>query len=135
MPLHITKVAVGCADLDTLAARLASRAADGESFVTTRFRPKRADEVIGGSLFWIIKHRLLARSPILGFADDPDGRRVRIRVAEGLVPVRAFPKRAHQGWRYLLGHEAPPDLADGAAEGLDTLPPSLIVELEALALL
>lgn len=134
MTLHLTKVAVGCAEVDTLAERLAGRATGGESFVTTRFRPKRADELVGGSLFWIVKHRLVARSPILGFADDPDGRRIRILVEAGLVPVRGFPKRAHQGWRYLPAADAPPDLGDGEAHGLGTLPSALLAELEALAL-
>jgi hypothetical protein len=135
MPLNITKVAVGCADVDTLAERLASRAAAGESFVTTRYQPKRSDELVGGSLYWIVKHRLVARSPILGFEDDPDGRRIRIRVAAGLVPVRAHPKRAHQGWRYLEARDAPSDLGGGEAEGLGELPRALLAELEALALI
>ena len=132
-PLHITKVAFGCASLDVLAARLDSRAAAGETTVSSRFRPKRADELIGGSLFWIIKHQLVARQTIVGFAECAEGRCV-IRVSAGLVPVRAFPKRAHQGWRYLIGGDAPGDLMDGDV-GLGELPPRLISELSALALL
>ena len=132
-PLHITKVAFGCASLDVLAERLVGRAAAGETSVSTRFKPKRADELIGGSLFWIMKHQLVARSPILGFAEGEEGRCV-IRIAAGLVPVRGHPKRAHQGWRYLPGGDAPLDLVDGDVV-LDGMPPALIRELSALALI
>lgn len=135
MPLHITKVAVGCGEIETLRARLDGRAEGGETYIVTRFRPKQADEVVGGSLYWIIKHRLVARQEILGFADDPDGRRIRIRLATGLVPVRAVPKRAHQGWRYLAHADAPADLGDGEADGLAALPAHLAAELAVLALI
>jgi hypothetical protein len=131
--LHLTKVAFGCSSLDVLAERLDARAAVGETTVSTRFRPKRADELIGGSLFWIIKHQLVARQTIVGFAECAEGRCV-IRVAAGLVPVRARPKRAHQGWRYLVGGDAPSDLLDGEAD-VGELPPRLLNELSALALI
>ena len=135
-PLHITKVAVGCASPDVLAERLSGRAEGGEVSVFTRYRPKRADELVGGSLFWIIKHRLVLRQRILGFAEADEGRRCAIRVEERLVPVRAQPKRAHQGWRYLTGSDAPADLGDeDAGDGLALLPRHVADELFALALL
>ena len=40
---------------------------DGIVPIVTRFRPTRADELVGGSLYWIIKHRIAARQTILGF--------------------------------------------------------------------
>jgi hypothetical protein len=135
MTLHITKVAVGCAELDTLRARLDGRAESGETYIVTRYRPKRESEVVGGSLYWIIKHRLIARQEILGFADDPDGKRCRILLSADLRPVRAHPKRAHQGWRYLLAADAPPDLGGDEAEGLSALPGAMAAELAALALI
>ena len=61
MPLNISKVAVGCASLDALRARQAQRLADGVVPIVTRFRPKRADELVGGSIYWIVKHRIAAR--------------------------------------------------------------------------
>ena len=134
MTLHITKIAFGCGHVDELAARLDARAGADETTITTRYRPKRADELVGGSLFWIIKHQLVARQPILGFGESEDGQRCVIRLAVGLVPVRARPKRAHQGWRYLAGDDAPADLLDGPAD-VGAMPPSLIGELAALALL
>jgi hypothetical protein len=135
MTLHITKVAVGCAEIDTLRARLDSRAQDGETYIVTRFRPKRESELIGGSLYWIVKHRLIARQEILGFADDPDGKKCRIILSAELRPVRAHPKRAHQGWRYLPGADAPADLGGAEAEGMAALPGHLAAELAALALI
>ena len=134
-PLNITKVAVGCAELEALCARMAARAEAGEAYVPTRYQPKRHAELIGGSLFWIIKHRLVARQAILGFADDPDGRRIRIRLSDTIVPVRAVPKRAHQGWRYLAAADAPADLDGTETDGLAELPPRIAAALSALALI
>ncbi|WP_294393529.1 DUF1489 domain-containing protein [uncultured Sphingomonas sp.] len=130
--LHITKVAVGCGDADALRDRLTGRATAGETFITTRYRPNRHAELVGGSLFWIIKHQLVARSPILRFEEDERGHCL-IRLEHALLPVRARPKRAHQGWRYLTAEDAPLDL-DGEADELATLPPGLMSALAALAL-
>jgi hypothetical protein len=69
MPLHLTKVAFGCRTLDALQKRVAARSHGGEVRVVTRMRPKRMDELIGGSLHWIVKHRLVARQEILRFDD------------------------------------------------------------------
>ena len=134
MPLNISKVAVGCASLDTLEKRQRLRLADGVVPIVTRFRPKRADELIGGSIYWIVKHRLTARQTIIGFADREEDRRTIIRLDPALVPVRALAKRAHQGWRYLEAHDAPLDL-DGTEDGVDILPARLALKLSALALI
>lgn len=131
--LHISKVAVGCATLDALEKRQSLRRSEGIVPIVTRFRPKRADELIGGSIFWIVKHRIAARQTILGFAERPD-RRTIIRLDPKLVVVRAVPKRAHQGWRYLEAADAPLDF-NGDDEGLAALPPMLAVKLSALALI
>jgi len=132
-PLHITKVAFGCLDADALARRLLDRAAGGESHVVTRYRPTRHQDLVGGgSLFWIIKHQLVARSPILRFEEAAEGR-CAIRLSPDLVPVRVRPRRAHQGWRYLPGPDAPGDL-DGETDDLAALPPRLVRALAELAL-
>src|SRR4029453_5944787 len=72
--LHLSKVAFGCASIEALQNRIARRASRGEVRVATRMRPKRADELIGGSLHWIVKHRIIARQEILRFDDRSDGR-------------------------------------------------------------
>ena len=72
--LNLTKVAFACRDLEALQQRIAGRANGGEVRVVTRMRPKRASELIGGSLYWIVKHRLVACEEILRFEDREDGR-------------------------------------------------------------
>ena len=131
--LHLTKVAVGCPDVDALRARLVSRAADGETFVDTRYRPTRHLELVGGSLYWILPHRFVARSRILRFDTGETGRCL-IRLDAALVPVRPRPKRVHQGWRYLTVADAPTDF-DGADAELAALPPRLASELAGLMLI
>jgi hypothetical protein len=132
VPLHLTKVAYGCDSIDYLAERLALKAAHLPAFLTTRYLPKRAAEIEGGSLFWIIKHKLIGRSPIIGFGDTDEGK-VAIYLEPKLVLVHPFPKRAHQGWRYLEGENAPLDLGEGG-DGAHELPPALLGELAAMGL-
>ena len=83
--------------------------------------------------YWILKHQLVARSPIVGFGELPGGR-VSIRLDPRLVLVQARPKRAHQGWRYLEAADAPGDLG-GEADGLAVMPPALVGKLAELALI
>jgi hypothetical protein len=128
--LHLTKVAFACRDIDMLRARIAARAVGGELRVATRMRPKRAPELIGGSLHWIVKHRLIACNEILRFEDREDGR-IDIVCSAELVAVTPRHCRAHQGWRYLeLGEDA----AQEDESGLGALPPQLFGRLAALAL-
>lgn len=132
--LHMTKVAFSCASVETLERRQQKRLTDGVVPVATRFRPKRAEELLGGSLYWIIKHRLVARQAILDFATSPRDGRTIIRLAPELIRVRHQAMRAHQGWRYLEPAEAPDDL-EGEPDGMDALPPALLGKLSTLALL
>jgi hypothetical protein len=131
--LHLTKVAVGCRTIESLEKKIASRASEGQVRVVTRMRPKRMAELIGGSLYWIIKHRLVAAQVILAFEDRKDGRLDIVCSAElELIPPVA--KRAHQGWRYLES-DAAPKPGDSDETGLSLLPPLLYTKLNALALL
>ena len=130
--LHLTKVAFACRDVDVLQQRVAARAAGGELRVATRMRPKRAAELIGGSLYWIVKHRLVACQQILRFDDREDGR-IDIVCSADLLAVPPRPRRAHQGWRYLEEADAPRP-GDEDASGLTELPPQLYGRLAALAL-
>jgi len=132
--LNITKVAFGCTSVDYLRERIAARAVDGVHEIPTRYRPTRHAELIGGSLFWIIKHRLVARQTILGFVEMETEKRWIVRLDARLVPVRARAKRAHQGWRYLEAANAPADF-DGGDTDLAELPPAMLNELAALALI
>lgn len=129
--LHLTKVAFACRDLDSLQQRIVSRAVGGEVRVATRMRPKRAAELIGGNLYWILKHRLVAGQEIFRLEDRVDGR-IDIVCSADLVAVSPKPRRAHQGWRYLEGCDAPGIDDDGT--GLGALPPRLYGKLASLAL-
>ena len=127
----MTKVAFACRDLEMLQARIAGRAVGGEVRVVTRMRPKRAPELLGGSLYWIVRHRLIACQEILRFDDREDGR-IDIVCSDELTTVSPMPRRAHQGWRYLEEDDAPS--ADDDGSGLGMLPPRLYGRLAALAL-
>ncbi len=105
---------------------------DHEALLSTRYLPKRHEEMAGGSLYWIIEHALIGRSPILGFSQRDDGR-WNIRLEPVLIPVQTVPRRAHQGWRYLDGKDAPADL-EGLQGDSDVLPPKLVGELAKLGL-
>ncbi len=135
MPLHLTRVAYGCTHVAELEARLRSRAAmvgaDQPIGLTTRYKPKRWEETAFGSLYWIIAHQLVARSPLMGFSEAAEGR-IDILIAPRMILVRPQGKRSHQGWRYLEERDAPPDLAADA----DTagMPAQLVRELSDLGL-
>jgi hypothetical protein len=131
MPLHITKIAFQSESPATLRAWLESHA--GEARITTRYLPKRVEEMAGGSLYWIHGHMLVGRSPILGFEETGQGC-YWVRLEPRLIPVRSQPKRAHQGWRYLEGKDAPADLNDGEMDDRDAMPPALLGELTRLGL-
>ena len=132
MPLHLTKVAVGCASVEALQNRIARRVSAGDVVrVPTRMRPKRAEELVGGALHWIVKHRIIARHQILRIEDRSDGR-IDIVCSADLELVPPMPKRAHQGWRYLEDADAPRGKGDDS--GIGDLPPGLYGKLAALAL-
>ena len=127
--LHLTKVAVGCASIEALKNRIARRVAKGEVRVPTRMRPKRMEELVGGSLHWIVKHRIVARQQILRIDERGDGR-IDIVCSDQLVMLPPVPKRAHQGWRYFeeeISEEADPS-------GVGDLPPRLYGKLAKLNL-
>jgi len=128
--LHLTKVAFGCRDPEALRVRVAGRAEHGEIRIATRMRPKRHEELIGGNLYWIVKHRIIGGLRILRFEDRSDGR-IDIICVGDLQTVAPIPKRAHQGWRYF---ELDDVSSDVESSGVAELPPQLYGRLAALAL-
>ena len=129
MPLGITKIAFRAESIDSLRAWLER---GEEALMTTRYLPKRHEEMAGGSLYWIFDHAIIGRSPILGFTQREDGRWT-IRLEPRLILVEPRAKRAHQGWRYLEEKNAPRDLAAGEMQG-DVLPGRLVKDLAKLGL-
>jgi hypothetical protein len=129
----MTRIAFGAESPAHLRARLEAHAEGGEVRLTTRYMPKRHEEMAGGSLYWILNHSLIGRSPLIGFMDNGQGR-TWIRIRPELIPVRGIPKRAHQGWRYLEAKDAPPDLGGSDADGRDHMPPKMLGELMKMGL-
>ncbi len=104
-----------------------------EAHMRTRYRPTRHEEMIGGSLYWIMDHAIVARTEILGFEQRPDTHWT-IRLKPQLVLVDPKHKRAHQGWRYLTERQAPRDLEEGEEAG-DAIPGRLAGRLTRLGLI
>ena len=129
MPLSMTKVAFGAKSVEDVRRWFET---DRETCISTRYLPKRHEEMVGGSLYWIFEHALIGRTPITGFAQREDGR-WNIHLESRLILVEPRARRAHQGWRYLNEGDAPPDLAQGMAEG-DVMPGRLVRELAKLGL-
>lgn len=130
MPLHLTKVAYQAQSLEEMHGWFAQRGDTAR--LTTRYLPKRHAELVGGSLFWIYKHQLVARSPILGF-EEAEGGRTHIVISTRLIDVLPVRRRAHQGWRYLDDADAPRDLAADEDAG-EIMPGRLAGELAKLGL-
>jgi hypothetical protein len=137
MPLHLLKLCVGIDSVDELRrfTREREKAPGAVHAHVTRMRPSRAGELLdGGSLYWVIKGQISARQKLVGLEDfvGPDGvRRCALRLDREVASVAPRPCRAFQGWRYLRGEDAPPDLAGAEAE----LPEELRRQLSALGLL
>ena len=130
MPLHLTKVAFGAKSREDMATWFATRG--DEARLTTRYLPKRHAELVGGSLFWILKGQLVFRSPILGF-EEAEGGKTHIVISTKLIALYPSPCRAHQGWRYLADENAPRDLEEGEDAG-EAMPGKLAGDLARLGL-
>ena len=145
--LHLIKLSVGSGSVEGLAdwqegRRAHWKAVEGRAVARhiTRMTPRRGGEILagGGSIYWVVKGFVQARQRILAFepAAGAGGRPgCAILLDDALVRVAPRAHRPFQGWRYLKGEDAPPDLpADFAARG-DALPPGLAAELAELGLL
>ena len=97
-----------------------------------RYMPKRHEEMVGGSLYWIHNRAIVGRSPLIGFMDNGQGR-IWIRIEPRLIAVQSIPRRAHQGWRYLEAADAPADLGEGMSEA-EAMPAEMLGELARLGL-
>jgi len=88
------------------------------------------------SLYWVIKSRIMARQKLLviePFTDEAGISRCHLVLEPVVHPVSPRPCKPFQGWRYLDGADAPPDLAGG--EGAADIPEDVRAELTALGLL
>jgi hypothetical protein len=139
--LHLTKLAVGCRDIEHLREWQTERALNNPPLRhRTRNFPRRHQEVVdGGSMYWVINGFLSVRQRIVRIIEDhwDDGTACAGLVLDShLVPVAGRPAKPFQGWRYLAADDAPPDLAvAGPVGGIEALPPALHRELRALCLI
>lgn len=139
MALHLIKLAVGVDDLAHMARLQQQRQRErGRYGFFTRNMPKRVAELLdGGSIYWVVKGQLRVRQKLRRFhpmADDEGRSYVIVEYERRLVPVSPRRHRPFQGWRYLDGKDAPPDLPKGGRAD-DELPPALAEELRTLGLL
>ena len=145
MPLHLLKLSVGVESIghldDLIKQRLAERKRRKqpvEHIHTTRMVPKRHDELLdGGSLFWVIRGQIAVRQKLVAvrpFVDAEGVGRCQLVLQPTLHAVMPSPRKPFQGWRYLLAHEAPPDLKAGQGE-VAAMPEALRRELAELGLL
>jgi hypothetical protein len=144
MPLHLIKLAVGCESVKELKGWVAERMQSARKrglplhhIHITRMTPKRADEILDGSLYWVIRGEIAAREKIIAIEPfrDRDGiGRCRLVMQPKVIPVLARPMRAFQGWRYFAANDAPPDLKSAGA-GIAAMPEPLRRELRELGLL
>lgn len=118
MTVHIIKLAVGVETLDDFAQIQKRESFDyhGQTAVPcwTRYKPKRADEILtgGGSIYRVIKNRILCRHKILGFemVEQTDGKTMCMIVQDArMIKTLSKPRRPFQGWRYLDPAKAPED--------------------------
>jgi hypothetical protein len=117
MTVHLIKLGVGVHDLHHFAERQKqSYVPYNETLafpVWTRRAPTRAEELIkGGSLYWVIKNKILARQTILGvekIVDEENGSHCLIMLDIEIMRVRPFARKPFQGWRYLKGSDVPVD--------------------------
>lgn len=140
--MHLIKLCVGISSVRQLQQHRENRLVrvsglEGEFHVhRTRMRPKRSQEVVGkGSLFWVIKGTIRCRQPIVALisATDQNGKTCcDIVLHPELIRTVPLPKRAFQGWRYLLPKDAPADLNPDNGSGND---PALATELAELGLI
>jgi len=126
MPLHMIKLCVGVARVETLERR----AAKGQWLtVNTRMTPKRAAELEdGGSIFWVMKGSVTCRMPILDITTHGEGKTSHclIKLSPDVVRTAPQARRPFQGWRYLDPKDAPLDLSTLDA---GEVPPELAKQL------
>ena len=145
MALHLIKLCVGCDSVrdlqDWIKQKLKDKRRRGEKaehIHRTRMVPKRAEELIdGGSLYWVIRGEITCRQRIKDvrpFVDKDGIGRCGIVLEPKPILVEPRPFRAFQGWRYLDGKDAPPDLGK-RDKGAAALPETLRRELRELGLM
>ncbi len=142
--IHIIKLVVGIDDLERFYALQQREMFDYHGVPAvpcwTRYKPKRGDEILqkGGSIYRVIKNRILCRHKILGFEiieDTPKGTMCMIVQDAMMIETVHMPRRSFQGWRYLKATDAPPDRGVYTGGESDAIPDDLANELKEAGIL
>lgn len=143
MALHMIKLVVGLEDLASYADWQSRELYDFEggkaNAVHTRNWPRRQGELLeGGSIYRVMKGRILCRQRILGFEEGQNseyGRHCMIMLDPAIIQTVSMVHRPFQGWRYLQEKDAPADrgLYDPATS--DPIPPEMEEDLRAAGLI
>jgi hypothetical protein len=135
MALHMIKLCVGCDTVEELLEWRRTQEDESQPWIMrTRQTPKRAPELIdGGSLYRVYRGFILSRQRILAVDTVGEGVHARCEVTldPDVVLTAPTPRRAFQGWRYLMPAEAPPDLGPATSAG-DPIPTTLARQLREL---
>lgn len=141
MTLHLIKLSVGTKSVEDLIAwqdNPRAKGADGHPRHVTRMWPKREAELLqGGSIYWVIQGLVQCRQSILRLDEVIGGdgiRRCAIVLDPAIIRTATAQKRPFQGWRYLPGADAPPDIS-AARSSDDALPPELSAALADIGVL
>ena len=137
--LHILKLCVGADSVEDLLDWQATHPSPfptGERRHVTRMWPKREAELIGGSLYWVVKGVILCRQRIIRLdrVEGGDGiQRCGIVMDPSVIRTEAATRRPFQGWRYFDPADAPRDLPKARVED-DVLPPAMALALAEIGL-
>ncbi len=139
MVVHLVKLAVGATSVDGLCEYFAVKAKKSQRIEhVTRMTPKRRENLLaGGSLYWVVNGFISLRQQItaLESRQSENGRRCAIVLDPIPVLTVPTPRRAFQGWRYLMPDDAPQDLNSSTAGAADDIPAELYRRLAELGLL
>ena len=116
MIYHLKKLAVGIDSVENLKIRQKIIFNEYNKIIhVTRNTPKKKDDLIAkGSMYWVIKRRVLVRQKIkdINSVIRNDGSKgCEIELDSELIKVIPTPMRPFQGWRYYSSEDVPSDLS------------------------
>ena len=116
MIYHLKKLAVGIDSVENLKIRQKIIFNECNKIIhVTRNTPKKKDDLIAkGSMYWVIKRRVLVRQKIkdINLVIRNDGSKgCEIELDSKLIKVIPTPMRPFQGWRYYSSEDVPSDLS------------------------
>jgi hypothetical protein len=137
--LHLIKLCVGVSEPKQLTGfqkrRTFKFGRKNATWHRTRHKPSRDEEILaGGSIYWVMSGLIRCRQPVLGFETGVDDGVpfCKIILAPKIVTTQPVARRPFQGWRYLAGIDAPPDMGDTDSA---PMPTEMLQELRELGLL